>query len=400
MTILGAQPTQILDLDVHDAQALVLEPAFNYDNIFQRTLGLYKFVIGVTKLKMLHLSRPGFNLQPKSGCDTWNPTVKLGLRPFEIGSKEYEVNGEQCPDEWDEGCLRNLKNSADELVRLDGRTNKTYNAMQAAIALQIRAGVSDDFYRIAEFGDEDFAAKVTAGFYDLSGYDPKMQAQIIAQQSHQNGWWSEIQARASEPTSNRFGRIRYVDTNDGTVNGNAMNPANIAAYLLQMRASADPLLGMWTYQMPGSNVATPIYELSGGLFDALLAYYRSLGTEMANALIINGLTVPNATTFDGWPVIRKNEWDYYQFEVGRFNAATGKAKTQYARLSVPQNLCGVAHMTTLEGQPSASLIIEKDPSVKAKGKSYIYGSYGIGFGIAQPVLMVAGYNSSDSYIYS
>jgi len=108
--------TIILDLDVHDVNSLVLEPAFNYENIFQRTNKVYKIVVGVTKYKMLHLSRPGNNLQPKSGCKTWNPNVNFNLRPWEIDSCEFELNMEYCLDEFDEACLRNLKPVVDSYV--------------------------------------------------------------------------------------------------------------------------------------------------------------------------------------------------------------------------------------------------------------------------------------------
>jgi len=52
------EPIILLDLDTHDVNALVLEPAFNYDNIYQRNLSVYKFEVGITKLRMTHLSRP------------------------------------------------------------------------------------------------------------------------------------------------------------------------------------------------------------------------------------------------------------------------------------------------------------------------------------------------------
>lgn len=382
------EPIILLDLDTHDVNALVLEPAFNYDNIYQRNLSVYKFEVGMTKLRMTHLSRPSNVLQPKQGCDDWNPTVNFSLRPYEINSVEYELMGEQCPDEFDRGCARNLKDSADEVTRLGA----TVNAIEMAMAMQTRKALVDSIYKIAWFGQTDFGAQATAGAYNLSALPLKEKAKLTAMLEHQNGWWSEIKARVS--LGSEFGKVRYVDTNDGTSDGNATDPANIVDYLLQMRLSAHPILQYWNINNPSE---MPVYLLQKGLFDALVKYYRSLGTEIANRLIVDGLPVPNATTFDGFPVLLVPEWDMFDFETGNISATTGYSKKQRAIFTAVQNLCGIVHGNSIEGRPESSLAIQQSPLLKDKGKKWMYASMGIGFGIAQPVLMVAGYNSSDTY---
>lgn len=385
------EPIILLDLDTHDANALVLEPAFNYDNVFQRNLSVYKFEIGVTKFRMTHLSRPTNVLQPKMGCDDWNPTVNFSLRPWEIGSVEYELMGEQCPDEFDRGCARNLKNSADELNRLGG-SNPTVNAIEMAMAMQTRRALVDSIFKIAWFGDVNFSAKVTAGAVNISALPLKEQQKLTRMLEHHNGWWSEIQARVG--ASGEYVKVRYVDTNDGTSGGNATKPANIADYLRELRMASHPILQFWNLDRPKAE--WPVYLLQRGLFDALFKYYESLGTEIANRFIIDGKPVENALVFENYTVLMMPEWDMFDFETGKM-AANGQSLTQRAIFTAPENLCGIAHANSLEGAPESALVIQKSPLIKDKGKSWMYASLGIGFGIAQPILMTVGYNSSETY---
>jgi len=377
----------LLDLDTHDANALVLEPAFNYDNIYQRNLGVYRFEIGKTKFRMTHLSRPSNVLQPKTGCDDWNPTVNFSLRPYEIGSVEYELMGQQCPDEFEEACVRNLKDSADEIERL----GSTVNAIEMAMAMQTRRAMVDSIYKIAWFGNTNFSAEVTAGAYDLSLLPLKERTKLANMLEHHNGWWSEIKARVG--LTSEMGKIRYVDTNDGTADGNATDPANIADYLKQLRNSSHPILQFWNLDKP--NAQWPVYLLQKGLFDALITYYQSLGTVTSILFNIPGEPWSVATTFDGYPVLLVPEWDMFDYETG--NTANGMSKKQRAIFTAGANLCGLAHTRSIEGLPESALRIQKSPLLKDKGKSFMYASLGIGFGIAQPVLMTVGYNSSDTY---
>lgn len=391
--------TILLDLDTHDAIKLVLEPTFEYENILQRTASPYKIEVGKNKLKMLHLNKPKNNLQPKTSCDNWNPTISFGTRAWEIEACEFEVNGEQCPDQFDADCLKNLKLATNEIQRLRQSGNllgvkSEIDPLNTAMTMQIRSGLVDDVYKVGWFGDIDFGAKVSEGEIDLSHISPKEREKLIRMLSVCGGWWSEAMARVHE--TSEMGKVRYLDTNDGTSVGNATNPANIKDYLKQMRISSHPILQFWNMGRPRSE--WPAYWLQKGLFDALITAYENDGTEAAHRLIIDGITIPNATTFNGYPVFMVPEWTMFDYELGRINPMTGYSKIQRSMFSAQQNLCGVANMTTLEGQPSSSLVIEADPSIRAKGKKYIYGAYSFGFGLAQPVLMTVGYNSSKTFI--
>lgn len=387
--------TILLDLDTHDVNTLVLEPAFNYENIWQRTTSVYKFVVGKTKYRMTHLSRPGNMLQPKTSCKNWNPTVSFGLRPDEVSTVEYELNGEQCLDEFDQGCLRNLKPAADIVTKDPG---SEITAIEMAMAMQIRAGLKDDSYKVAWFGDEGFRADVAAGVYDLSGKPLAEQEKIITMLEHCNGWFSELVARTSE--TDEYGKVRLVDTNNGTASGNGLNPANVTGLLDDMYLNSHPILRFWNRDRPQSD--WPHYMLTPDLFQALIEYYRSIGQFDQRAFIMNGVAVPGMTTFNGYPVMEVPEWLMFDFETGSMltsGAYAGKSKKQRALFTAKENLVGLAHARSLEGDfAGSSFVIQKSPVLKDKGVRYMYGAWGLGFGVAAPVLLTLGLNSSNNYV--
>ncbi len=387
--------TIILDLDVHDVNSLVLEPAFQYENIWQRTNNVYKLVLGKSKYRMTHLNEPENNLQPKTPCKTWNPTVAFGLRPDEIATCEYELNGEQCLDEFDQGCLRNLKPATDIITKDPGAT---INAIELAMAMQLRRGISKDAYKIAWFSDPDFRADVASGVYDLSAKSVAEQQKMIAMMEHCSGWFNELIARTAETDPN--GKVRLVNANDGTASGNALNPSNIIGFLDDMIAASHPILRFWNRNRPQSE--WPIFMLTPDLFKALTDYYRSIGDLNQRAYIMDGLPVPGMTTFNGYAVMEVPEWLMFDIETGSMltsGAYAGNSKKQRALFIAKENLVALAHARNLEGDfAGSSFVIQKSPIVKDKGIRYMYGAWGMGFGVAQPVLVTLGLNSSNSYV--
>jgi hypothetical protein len=189
-----------------------------------------------------------------------------------------------------------------------------------------------------------------------------------------------------------------VDSNDGTVAGNALNPANIADYLRDLRNKSSMILKSWNRNKPMAEY--PMYMLQGGLFQAYRTYLQSLGTEMANMLIIDGEAVPGVLMFEGYRVIEIPEWDMYDYETGNYNETTGQSNIQRAIFSAPENLTGLANMRDVEMMPGSGLVVQVDPIIKNKGKKYMYYAFGMGFGVAQPQLMTASWNSSESFIYA
>lgn len=385
----------LLDFDLHTVNSLVLEPAFNYGNIWKDGERVYKLVLGKEKYRMTHLSRPSNNLQPKTPCKNWNPTVSFNLRPDEVSTVEFEMNGEQCLDEFDQGCLRNAKEAADIVTKDPGAT---ITAIEMAMAMQIRSGLRDDAYKIGWFGDTDFRADVAASVYDLSAKTLAEKEKMIAMMEHCNGWFSELVARTTE--TSEFGKVRLVNTNDGTASGNALNPSNIKDFLQDMIDNSHPILRFWNMNRPESE--RPIFMLSPDLFRALTNYYQSIGQIDQRQFLINGLPVPGMTTFEGYAVQQVPEWLMFDVETGSMltsGAYQGKSKKQRALFTAKENLVALAHARSLEGDfAGSSFVIQKSPLLKDKGLRTMYGAWGMGFGIAAPALITLGINSSNSYV--
>lgn len=390
MPNITANETILLDLGVEQTQRVLVEPAFNYDNPLQRQLRVAYFEFGKDKLRMLHLSKPGNMLQPKSNCDTWNPTVRLGLRPDEIAVSDFEMNGEQCSDEFDAGCLRNLQgnNPSDP-----SQMSTQMTALEAAIALQVRRGLTDDIYKIAYFGNTAFSA---ASFTHMT---PDAAANMERMLTVTDGWWAELTARVT--TTNAAQKVAYVNSNDGTLSGNAINPSNVTSYLQQLKTSSNPVLRYWNLNKPIQD--RPMYLVQGGIFNALKKYYRSLGTELAHAFTISGEVIPGVLEFDGHLVVHVSEWDMFDYECNNIQTTTitvNESKTQRALFVAKENLTGLANVGNIEGYAQSGLIIQTSPLVKDKGKKWMFFRIGLGFGIAAPQLVTASYNSSTTFTYS
>lgn len=388
----GAQ-TILLDLNTNNAQRLLLEPAFNYDSITQRNLGIFHFEFGKDKLRMLHMSKPTNNLQPRSNCDTWNPTVRVQLRGDEITVCDFEVNGEQCSDEFDVACLRNLKG---DNPATNPNESQALTALENAMVQQVRAGISDDVYKVAYFGDPLIRVRLAAEDINLDHLSPDEKEKFLIQMETCEGWWSEIQNRTYSTIDAQ--KIRYVNSNDGTVGGNALNPANVADFLRDLRNKSSMILKNWNRNRSAAEY--PLYMVQGGIFQAYRTYLQSLGTEMANVLILNGEMVPGVLMFEGYRVVEIPEWDMYDAETGNYNDTTGHSNIQRALFTAPENLTGLANMRDIEMMPGTGLAIQVDPIIKNKGKKYMYYAFGMGFGVAQPQLMTASWNSSQSFIYA
>ena len=382
--------TILLDLNVENTQSLLLEPAFNYDNPIQRQIGAARFVFGRDKYRMLHMSKPGNMLAPRSNCDTWNPTVRVGLRPDEIAVCDFELNGEQCHDEFEEGCLRNIGVGPNPSSPGNPNTPEL-NAIEGAIVSQVRAGLTDDIYKIAWFGDTSFA-----GTYDLNHLNNDHRNNLETMLDTCDGWWKELRARTT--TTNVAQKVVGVDSNGGTASTNALLPANITGFLKQMRLSSNPILRFWNLNKPITE--RPIYMLQSGLFNALEEFYENTGVSEAHQFIIDGAPVPGVLTFNGFLVVQVAEWDMFDNEIGNIQttgAWAGQSKTQRALFIARENLTGVANVQSIENYPGSGLVIQRSPYIKDKGKLAMFARLGLGFGIAAPQLVTVGYNSSTTY---
>ena len=387
-----AEQTILLDLPIHNATDLLLEPMVKYDNILQSRMPVYEFMYGKDKHKFLHLVDPKYNLQPKTNCDTWNPTGGFTMRPEEIVVSDWELNMQQCKDEFDEGCLRNLRPDGGQ--NPINSTTPALNALEAAMLMSIRRQLGNDIFRVAHFGRKDIADLISDGSITLTSLTPEERVRFTAMMGVADGWWAELEARTL--TSIQSARVAYVDSNDGTYVGNATVPANAPDFLKQLASSSDPVLRMWKYQNP-SATARPKYLVQSGIFNAYKSYLQGLGVESSFTLVVNGETIPGVLVYDGYLVIEMPEWDMYDIETGNYNFTTGLSKIQRALFIADGNLAGLLNARPVSGFENSALIVQRSPLLKDKGKTYIYADMGMGFGIVQPKLVTVSYNSSQTF---
>lgn len=389
----------VLQLPPKEATTVYLEAAVNYNNPLQNSMRLWKWVMGKDKVRMLHLSVNRNNLQKRTNCNGWNPTVSAGLNGGTIKVTDFELNGEQCPDEFDEGYMREMREPlANASTYFKGTPQQ--QQLLAAIVQGLSRGISSDIYSICYFGDKNIRANVAAGFYGENPYpdNPVERENMLSMLEQMDGIWTEIYGRVA--STNEKGGIVYVDTNDGTINGNATRPENVVDYFRSMKAAAKPQLRQWRDQT-NQTFQKPVYLVQEGLFEAYKEYLRTQQNEIGHKFILDGEAVEGVLRFDGHLVILVPEWEMHDAEMGRVSTDgqnAGYSNNQRALFTVLENFTGVANMSPIEGNPNTALAVEKPEGVQFKGKVFMYASYGFGVGIAQPDLVVAGYSSNPSFI--
>lgn len=385
---------EVLNLSTSNTQQLLVEPTLNYENpLSQNAWNIYKYFPGVkSKISMLHLQKPQFNLQPKQPCHIWDPSVRAGARPDQISVESYEMNSEMCADEYDEGCLANIQGDGSSVIELDA-TSELDEFQQATLSL-LEDGLRDDIYLISYFADPNFAKAEYSWnpSVDLSHLPGDQAKRLKKMMTHGVGWWADIRARADK------GLIKRVNTNDGTLSGNALVPGNVEDFFQDMWMAGEPILRNWNKNRALN--MWPLFLVQTGIFVAYRKYLKSLGTEMANKLILEGTPVPGVLMWEGFPVVEVPEWDMFDNLMNDYDPATGYSRSQRALFTVQQNLCLAHSVDELEGFPGRGLIVERAPGVSNKGKVEMYLGLRLGMGVAQDSLMVAGFNGNRNYVYS
>lgn len=387
--------TNILNLDLPNSNRWFIEPTLAYGNPLSGITdgGLFHVEMGKDKMDMTHLQKPRFNLQPKTNCKGWNPTVRYGLRADQVAVTDYEVNGEQCNDEFDRACARNLQGWQDD--RLFASQNPGFSPIQAALILTLRESLVDDVYRTVWFSDTAFNtadyvhnAELDLGNAELSEEE---RTRLTAMMNQQEGVWKEIRAYAAG------GQIRYVDSNDGSgASYNALDPANIVDFLKELKKQSTQKLRQFGRGVNSSVATRPYYLLQSGLYEAYLEYLRNMGTEMSHQFIIEGQPVPGVYMFDGHLVLEVPEWSMWDEEIGMMSTVHGNSMNQRAIFTVPGNITLLANAKSLPGFANQGLIVQQSTQVRDKGATWMYYNIGLGASIAHPELMTVGFNSNKT----
>ncbi len=368
---------KLVAFNTQEAIQVLMEPAVTYPNLLANKLKLYNFAFGRDKVTMSHMQAPSNIIQAKAGCDNWKPKGRINLRPNQIATIDHEIMMEYCFEDFNDGCLRNLLPAKDEIKRLSSPLSE----FQMAINLLVREGLINDFFKLAWFSNQDFADEVASDRYDPS-------AELLDMMTSNNGWWAEIQAYVNG------GQIRFLDTNDGTISGNATNKNNVTDYLRELKNRSTVLLKGW--KRDGLITERPMFLVQSAIFDALLQHYEDLDIAESMMLQMNGEDVPGVLKFNGHLVKDMSEWEAFDIEAGAENPDTGYSKNQRALFIAPQVLSGLINAKNLAGQPY-SFMVQQSPDMRDKGKTSIYGQYGYGFGLAHNDLVSAGYNSSFTF---
>lgn len=392
MSTVQTPDTILLNLDANNANRLMLEPALGYENVLQNQLNLYQIEIGKDKVTMNHLSKPQNVLQPKSNCKTWNPTVRFGLEPDEIVVSDYEVNGEQCSDEWEKACARNLLGLQEDSMYQ--RNSPQLEPLQNAMIQTLSQSIVDSSYKVAWFSDKNYAAAgyeyeayVTEQKLKNNGMTGEQVTNLTSMLRVQNGIWRQVYDYVDS------GQMQYVDSNDGTAGGNALNVANIEGYLQDLKRNADQVLKFWNYGPSNSMLDRPFYAVQYGLFQTYLDMLKANGTEESHRLKVEGITIPGVYEFDGHLIFAVPEWTMFDAENGMIHPTTGYSRIQRALFMAPRNITILANVKTLQGFGQSGLIIEQSTQVRDKGVKWMYYTLGLGMSFAHEKLMVAGYNS-------
>ena len=381
--------TILIDLQPRDVNRLVIKPGLNYDNVLTASpLNVYELIGGVkNKVKMTQLNTPQFTLKPKESCAQWNPTVRMGARADEIRVEDYELEGEMCADEFDTNCMRNLRGDGVQMVELDG--SEQLSAIEMAMASLTRESLTNSMAQIAHFSDPLFGSDqylhAEAMDFDSMDVDDSKRAKTMLSKGY--GYWAEIQERYAS------GQIREVlNTNDGTTAGNTTKANGAYELLNRMYEVAPPLLKNWN--QAAVNQPKPIYLVQSGIFRGYKNYLRALGTEMAHRFILDGEIVPGVLEFDGFAVVNVPEWDMFDYLMGAMDPNTGLSKIQRALFTAPRNLTIAYNAVGGDGMNGSSMIVQRSPVVRDKGKVYTYSAVALGAGIANDNLIVPAYNTN------
>lgn len=379
----------IASLNVHNLVTLGLEPRLNNDNILQSAMGgkLYRIITGVKdKVKMNHLSKPNNGLQPRTNCKDWSPSLSVAFRSTELTVCSFELMAEQCEDDFNAGCLRNLEAVGNNMI--DMGASAQLSEIQAAAVMLTMETITDDIYEIAWFGDTEFSDANDQWHSDLSQMDVADAEHLKKKIRHCEGWWKEIVERTAETAP--LEKVRYVDSNDGTAGGNATNPANVTTFMQTMINQSSSKLRTWAKARPMAE--RPVFLLQSEIYQAYITYLTSLGNDEAFRLLVNGTPVEGVYTFKGYPVMEVSEWSIFDEKIG------AGGKNQRALFIAQENLVIGIDADSVAGYQGQGLVVQKSPLVKDKGMYYMYTALKLGARIAYPELVTASWNSSTVFI--
>lgn len=377
-----------------EAHELTIKPSVQHRNPLTPSGNLIKVVGNLHEYRMLHIHVPKDTLQPETSCSVWNPISRTYISGNRIICNYFEAQEELCPDEFLESCLHNISSRAADVEAVMLNSSQEISAIVAALIVGLQTAIGSSIYKIGWHGDPTFG---TAQYYANAETDLLLKNSVAERDrltsmlQRQEGIWSILRRRAAA------GNVAYVDTNDGTLSGNATLPANILGYLQDLVRNSHHILRYYRDEMG----ITPTLVLQDGLFNAYKSYLQSLpGGDSAHRYIVEGFAPQHtAYVFEDYPVIRDTNWNIFDHQCGLIDPATGLSLVQRAMFTAPDNLCLLTNAQPRDNM-AGGLRIQQSPLLPDKGKTWMHMRLGIGAGVAHNELASVGYNSSFTYTTS
>lgn len=373
---------------------LIIDAQYNYANPLAAPLfTIVHKVSAEVKYKVARLKKASYSARPISGaCDqsAFNKGNKGTTADMEFYGQLYDHSGDLCVKDFENLC--NAWTNGQITIALRPGSVFAQNEVLAAIFANKLSTMKDDMARIVWFAREaGFVVNTAAGsapFY-VSAL-PTGASEMLG--GKQNGMWAIMVANTALPAGTN---TPYVDTNDGTVAGNALNPANIYQYLQRMVDAASPELR----GMSKIGADAPFFVLDYSLYEAYRQYLIQNGVNTNNNLAWEfQQNAQEVLYFNGYKVYMDMDADKFDREMGAIKTSTIGGKPVYhsrnarALFTAPKNMFIGLDLET--GVDNIGLIVESGTSaVRDAGKTFYKMMMSVGMGILDPLLQVVGYPS-------
>jgi hypothetical protein len=373
---------------------LIVASRFRYDPLTTTTAPIFKAVPKVSsrvKYKASFIRKASYNARPvDSVCDNSNFGTgnKEGIVSREFSGVLYDYSGELCPDDFAEVCQAWANSSIYRMLNPTGEFQRN-ELLQVIFGLKYET-MLDDIVRIAWYSKAGaFAVNTAAGsapFY--IGSVPAGADKMLG--GKQSGVW-DLAA-----TNVGAGLTTYVDTNDNTVAGNILNPANIYSILQRFINSASAELR----GVAKGTANSPFFLVDSSVFEALRDYYTMNGVNTNHVAAWDmQMQAQEVLMFQGYRVYRDNNADKFDTEIGAKTTSTiaGKLVTHSRNcrvlFTVPNNIYLGLDLETPSGDTIGLIVAPAADQVRDAGKIFWKMLTSVGILIAEPEMMVVGYPS-------
>lgn len=254
------------NLNPQAANRLFLKPIFASSNPLTDIFSVMRRV--KTEAVMYYLGHPSKIIQRNDDCK-FTPKGQMSMSQRKINVYRCKINMQQCNDEFFDTCLEYAL--GDELDIFDPESSEHLRALKNAMLTHIQIATINDMFKLGFFADRS----LTDDFYNVTdGVYKFIDEAVVA------------------------GDITEVNAGSGS----AYSAGDANTLLQAVHRQSNKILR----NLPKNQKS---YLVDEETFDNLIDYYKALGTEEANRLIVNG--VPTGSyLYDGIPVIKIAEFGY------------------------------------------------------------------------------------------